>query len=169
MTERDTVIALAPPPEETRLRKSTLANRRVEFLFHCPGQFQHTEIPPMLFCSHKKLAVCLLPLQEGKWVEKLHHDSVSPLFSFYLKTFDARRWKEQPASVTDSKEMTAGELQPETIQLLHYTYNQKGLGRPHSFPVDKGQLQRGQRLSLHKELHGEDKGQQVQVAPAVVS
>lgn len=75
---RDTVIALASPPEETRLRKFTTENRRVEFLFHCPGQFQHIGIPPMLLCSHKKLAVRLLPLQEGKWVEKLHHNSVSP-------------------------------------------------------------------------------------------
>ncbi|KAK4829087.1 LOW QUALITY PROTEIN: hypothetical protein QYF61_002038 [Mycteria americana] len=31
--------------------------------------------------------------------------------------------------------------------------------------VLKGQLQRGQRCSLHKEPHGEDKGQRVQVAP----
>lgn len=38
-----------------------------------------------------------------------------------------------------------------------------------SFPVLKGWLQRGQRHSLHKDPHGEDKGQQVQVALGEVS
>jgi len=43
-------------------------------------------------------------------------------------------------------------------------------GRPHhSIPALKGQLQRGQRLSLHKEPHGEDKGQRVPVALREVS
>ncbi|KAK4832631.1 hypothetical protein QYF61_024612 [Mycteria americana] len=37
---------------------------------------------------------------------------------------------------------------------------EKAQGVPHhSIPVLKGQLQRGQRLSLHKEPHGEDRGQ----------
>jgi len=34
----------------------------------------------------------------------------------------------------------------------------------HSIPVLKGWIQRGQRLALHKEPHGEDKGQWVKVA-----
>ena len=43
---------------------------------------------------------------------------------------------------------------------------EKAQGGPHhSIPVLKGWLQRGRRLSLHKEPHGEDKGQRVQVAP----
>lgn len=46
-------------------------------------------------------AVCLLPLQEGKWVEKLHQSSVSPPthpLPSYLKRLNARKWKQQPAS-----------------------------------------------------------------------
>jgi len=35
--------------------------------------------------------------------------------------------------------------------------------------VLKGQLKRGPRRSLHKQSHGEDKGQQLQVAPGQVS
>ena len=34
-----------------------------------------------------------------------------------------------------------------------------------AFQYLKGQLQRGWRVSLQKEPHGEDKGQRVQVAP----
>jgi len=47
---------------------------------------------------------------------------------------------------------------------------EKAWGEPHrSIPVLKGQLQRGQRLCLHKEPHGEDKGRQVQVSLGEVS
>lgn len=47
---------------------------------------------------------------------------------------------------------------------------QKAQGGPHhGIPVLKEWLQGEQRVSLHKELHGEDKRQQVQVAPGKVS
>ena len=47
---------------------------------------------------------------------------------------------------------------------------EKAQGGPHhSIPVLKGQLQRGRRLSLHNEPHGEDKGERVQVALGEVS
>jgi len=42
-------------------------------------------------------------------------------------------------------------------------------GLCHNIPVLTGQLQRAQRLSLHRELHGEDKGQQIQVALGEIS
>ncbi|CAM9920973.1 unnamed protein product, partial [Bubo scandiacus] len=41
------------------------------------------------------------------------------------------------------------------------SWRKEGSGGPHhSIPVLRGWLQRGRRLSLHKEPHGEDKGQQ---------
>jgi len=39
----------------------------------------------------------------------------------------------------------------------------------HTIPLVKGQLQRERTLSLRKQLHGEDKGQQVQVVLGEVS
>lgn len=39
----------------------------------------------------------------------------------------------------------------------------------HSMPALKTQLQRAWRLSLYKEMHKEDKEQQVQVEPEIVS
>jgi len=43
---------------------------------------------------------------------------------------------------------------------------EKAQGEPHySMSVLKAQLQRGQKISLHQEPHGEHKGQQVQVSP----
>jgi len=47
---------------------------------------------------------------------------------------------------------------------------EKAQGGPHySIPVLKGKLQRGWRIPLHKEPHGEYKKQSVQVTPGVVS
>jgi len=39
----------------------------------------------------------------------------------------------------------------------------------HSIPVPKGQLHKGWRLSLHKEPHGGNEGQQVHVAASDLS
>lgn len=45
-----------------------------------------------------------------------------------------------------------------------------GSGGPHhSTPVPRGQLPKGERLSLHKEQHGENKSQWVHVAPGDIS
>ena len=49
-------------------------------------------------------------------------------------------------------------------------WRKEGSGAPHhSILALKGQIQRGRRLSLHKEPHGEDEEQRVQDAPSEVS
>ena len=55
-------------------------------------------------------------------------------------------------------------------ELSLFSWRREGLGGPRcNSLVLKGQLQRGGRLSLHKEPRGEDKGQWVRVALGKVS
>jgi len=58
----------------------------------------------------------------------------------------------------------------ERLKWLDLSFLEKTQREPYySIPVVKGWVKRGQRLSLHKEPQGEDKGQQVQVALGEIS
>lgn len=81
---------------------------------------------------------------------------------------------EEAASITvmDSEEMTAGELHPDKIQWLLCACHKKKKLRGDLLTVFqylKGNNHEDRGFPLHKEPHGEDRGQQVQVAPGEVS